>query len=27
LHFGSNKKWRIYNNYELEEDEIYAEHS
>ena len=27
MHFGSNKKWRIYNNYELEESERYAEDS
>tara|TARA_R100000365_G_C2676347_1_gene23523 strand:- start:42 stop:479 length:438 start_codon:yes stop_codon:yes gene_type:complete len=27
MHFGSNKKWRIYNNYNLEEGEIYAKHS
>ena len=24
MHFGSNKKWRIYNNYNLEPDEMYA---
>ena len=24
MHFGSNKKWRIYNNYNLEEGEIYT---